>query len=59
MMPKPKELPKKTYQSRDEIEQDFFLKGSKKEETVSKKSEERKTINEEAIRQLQLLFRAH
>lgn len=58
-MTKPKELPKKTYQSRDEIEQNFFLKGSKKERLESDKSEASKIINEETIRQIQLLFRAN
>ncbi len=56
-MTKSKELPKKTYKSRDEIERDFFLKGSKKEESESGKSEASKTINEETIRQIQQLFR--
>lgn len=58
-MTHPQELPKKTYQSRDEIEQDFFLRGSKKQDTESSKPEGRKPINEETIRQLQLVFRAH
>lgn len=58
-MTQPKELPKKTYRSRDEIEQAFFLPGPRKEESESGKSEESKTLNEDTIKQIQLLFRSN
>lgn len=54
-----KQLPRKTYKSRDEIEHDFFLKSSKEEESESGESERSKTINEETIRQIQLVFRVN
>jgi hypothetical protein len=56
---KPKEQPKRTYQSRDEIEQAFFPPSPRKEESESRKSEPRKTINEDTIKKIQQLFRAN
>lgn len=50
-----KALPKKDYQSRDEIEQDFF-KLVKMEESRRGKTEKSKPIDEETLRQIQQLF---
>lgn len=55
----PKEHPKRSYQSRDEIEQAFFPPSPKKEESESRRSEPSKTINEDTIKKIQQLFRAN
>lgn len=54
-----KDLPQKTYQSRDEIEKDFFMKVVKEEESARGKTEKSKTLDEETLRRLQQLFRAN
>lgn len=58
-MNRPKDPPKKTYQSRDEIEKDFFPKTVKDEESVRGKTDKSKALDEETLRRLQQLFRAN
>jgi len=55
-MNKPKDSARKTYQSRDEIEKDFFMKIVKEEELVRGKTESSKVLDEETLRQIQKLF---
>jgi hypothetical protein len=55
-MNRTKDRPRKTYQSRDEIEKDLFVKD---EESTRGKAEKSKALDEEMLRRIQQLFCAN
>lgn len=58
-MNRPKDPPRKTYESRDEIERDFFIKVETDEEAARGKTDKSKALDEEMLRKLQQLFCAN